>query len=176
MPHARVLQRVWPPDYIIVFRYQKDIQGIIVHEQTVVLSPPPVLNSTSGRTHRCVTVQPRSCCSCHHTCMVPALCGGEHVCHSQGLAIKSLHFVFFCIVSIALEYYCTLKGLIFLATLQNPHAQSPLFINRLYVLLCPGSNLPCKHTVLLLHCYDKKLATRVQPNNCTNSNSPAVFI
>lgn len=42
--------------------------------------------------------------------------------------------------------------------------------------LCPGSNLPCKHTVLLLHYYDKKLSTRIRPNNCTNSNSPALFI
>lgn len=44
------------------------------------------------------------------------------------------------------------------------------------MLLCPGSNLPCKRPVLLLHYYDKKLSTRVQPNNCTNSNSPAVFV
>lgn len=40
----------------------------------------------------------------------------------------------------------------------------------------PWLKLARKHPVLLLHYYDKKLAMRVQPNNCTKRNSPAVFV
>lgn len=140
---AWVQLRIWPPDCITVFRYSGEIQSIIVSEQTsAAASLLPMLKQ-----HKWENMKEGYCAT---------FSWGEHLCHSQVPGTKSLHSVLFQFASIALAYYCIWRGWFFKAVAKK-HMHRVHYLLTDYVLLCSGSNLICKHTVLL-HYYDKKLS------------------
>lgn len=103
----------------------------------------------------------------------PTLSKGDHVCHSKALEIKSLHFLLFCFNSTCIMLY--FEGVNFLSHSAKPTCTVRYLLTD-FMCFCTLAQTCLATNCILLYYYDKKLATRIQPNNCTNNNSPAVFI